>query len=472
MKERLLAKLAPVGQERLLAFWDRLDAAQREQLARQLDEIDWAEFAKLRREHSGSSDDAAATKRFWRDQALRSNPPPAARLGREPEGFSRQAARERGEAALRAGKVGMILVAGGLGTRLGFDQPKGMFPLGPVSHRPLFQILIDHLRAVSKRYAVRIPLYVMTSPATHAATEQFLAQHRRFGLPTDDLLLFQQGTMYAVDAKSFDILLAERGEIFTGPDGHGGMLAAMSKQGVLADARRRGIDQFFYGQIDNPLLTVCDPELIGCHLLAPSELTTQVVAKTDPAEKVGVVVEIDGRTQIIEYVDLPDDLAPERLADGSLKFWAGNIAVHVFDRAFLERAAGQEGSLPFHTSRKKVPFVSAAGELVQPDQPNAIRFERFIFDLLPLAKKSLVVEVDKAVAFAPVKNDDASPTDSPKTARAAMIAQSRKLLCEAGAEVADGVAVEVNPLWAMDANEARAKIKPGMRVSEPKYFAD
>jgi UDP-N-acetylglucosamine/UDP-N-acetylgalactosamine diphosphorylase len=470
MKERLLAKLAPVGQERLVAFWDRLTLAQREQLARQLDEIDWTEFARLRREHSGGSDDAAAAKQYWRELAIRSNPPPAVRLGREPEGFTRRAARERGEQALRAGKVGMILVAGGLGTRLGFDQPKGMFPLGPVSHRPLFQILIDHLRAVSKRYGVRIPLYVMTSPATHMATEQFLNENDRFGLPADDLQLFQQGTMYAVDAKSFDILLSAQGEIFTGPDGHGGMLAAMAKQGVLADARRRGIEQFFYGQIDNPLLTVCDPEFIGCHLLAKSELTTQVVAKTDPAEKVGVVVEVDGRTQIIEYVDLPDDLASERLADGSLKFWAGNIAVHVFERAFLERTAGQSDSLPFHTSRKKVPYVNAADELIQPDEPNAIRFERFIFDLLPLAKQALVVEVDKAVAFAPVKNDDASPTDSPKTARAAMIAQSIRLLREAGAELADGIAVEVNPLWALDASEARTKITPGTRINETKYF--
>jgi len=185
---------------------------------------------------------------------------------------------------------------------------------------------------------------------------------------------------------------------------------------------------------------------------------------------VGVVVEIDGRTQIIEYVDLPDDASRECLPDGSLKFWAGNIAVHVFDVAFLERVATQADALPFHTSRKKVPYVDRNGQLVQPATPNAIRFERFIFDLLPHAEHALVVEVDKAVAFAPVKNDDKSPTDSPTTARAAMIAQAARLLREAGAEVADGVAVEVNPLWASDAEEARRKLKPGTKVSEPTYF--
>jgi UDP-N-acetylglucosamine/UDP-N-acetylgalactosamine diphosphorylase len=223
-------------------------------------------------------------------------------------------------------------------------------------------------------------------------------------------------------------------------------------------------------QIDNPLLTVCDLELIGCHRLAKSELTTQVVAKTDPAEKVGVVVEINGRTQIIEYVDLPDDASRELLPDGSLKFWAGNIAVHVFDVAFLERVAGQADALPFHTSRKKVPFIDGNGQLVQPATPNAIRFERFIFDLLPHAARALVVEVDKAVAFAPVKNDDKSPTDSPTTARAAMIARATQLLRSAGIEVVEGVAVEVNPLWASATDEVRRKLKPGTKVTEPTYF--
>lgn len=470
MQHDLLATLQPVGQEHLLAHWDKLDDAQRNQLSRQICDIDWQDFSRLRREHGGVGDDAAAVQQHWREAAARSVPPPAIRLGQEPTGFTREQARQAGAEALRTGKVGMILVAGGLGTRLGFDLPKGMFPLGPVSNRTLFQILIDQLRAVSRRYGVRIPLYVMTSPATHDVTQQFLDNNQRFGLPVDDVILFQQGIMFAVDAQSFNVLLSSPGEIFTGPDGHGGMLAALVKHGVLNDARRRGIEQFFYGQIDNPLLTVCDPELIGCHRLVKSELTTQVVAKTDPAEKVGVVVEIDGRTQIIEYVDLPETASREELPDGSLKFWAGNIAVHVFDVAFLERTASQANALPFHTSRKKVPFVDSAGKLIEPTAANAIRFERFIFDLLPHANQALVVEVDKAVAFAPVKNDDKSPSDSPTTARAAMIAQAKQLLCAAGAEVAAGMPVEVNPLWALDATEAQRKLKPGTKVTAPTYF--
>jgi len=471
MKDLLLSKLRPVRQEHLLAFWDSLDKASQLHLADQINQIDWDEFAQLRETHAGAGDDEAAARQHWRDVAARAKPPRAVRVGCEPQGLSRAEARRRGEEALRSGKLAMILVAGGLGTRLGFDLPKGMFPLGPVSNRTLFQILIDHLQAVSRRYNVCIPLYVMTSPATHEVTLQFLSENKRFGLAESDLQLFQQGTMYAVDAASFDVLLSSPGEIFTGPDGHGGMLSALAREGILKEAQQRGIEQFFYGQIDNPLLTVCDGEFIGWHLISGSEATTQVVAKVDPAEKVGVVVEFDGRTQIIEYVDLPEENASQRLPDGSLKFWAGNLAVHVFDVAFLERMARLRDALPFHTSHKKVPYVNRSGELVEPTSPNAIRFERFIFDLLPQARKAFVVEVDKAAAFAPVKNDDRSPTDSPATSRKAMMAQATKLLREAGAEVADGVAVEVNPLWALDAGEARRKLKPETRVTSPTYFA-
>lgn len=470
MKEALLEKLRPVNQEHLIQFWDQLSAQERDRLAAQIQNIDFEEFNQLRIEHAGNQIGDGAAKQFWRDVASRSTQPKAIRLGKDHPQFTRADALKRGEAALRQGKIGMILVAGGLGTRLGFDLPKGMFPLGPVSKRPLFQILIDQLRAVAKRYGTRIPLFVMTSPATHDVTEKFLAENDRFGLPAEDLQLFQQGTMYAVREANFEIVLSAPGEIFTGPDGHGGMLKALVKTGVLDDAKQRGIEHFFYGQIDNPLLAVCDAELLGSHVLAGSELTTQVVAKVDPKEKVGIVVEVDGRTQIIEYVDLPDDLTQERLPDGTLRFWAGNIAVHVFDVDFLRRTASMGGALPFHTSQKKVPYVDPAGELVNPTAPNAIRFERFIFDLLPHATTALVVEVDKAEAFAPVKNDDKAPSDSPTTARAAMVAKSAKLLAEAGVAIDSGVDVEVNPMWAIDSLEAQAKLGGKARITSPTYF--
>jgi UDP-N-acetylglucosamine/UDP-N-acetylgalactosamine diphosphorylase len=468
---RLAAKLAPIGQEHLLAFWEELGAAERKQLARQIDEIDLELFRELQAEFRGSQDKGGDETSKWAALAALADSPPAMRLDGSGVPFSQDAARAKGAEILRAGQVGMILVAGGLGTRLGFDQPKGMFPLGPLSGRTLFQILIEQLRAVSQRYGVRIPLYVMTSPATDEATRKYLEENQWFGLPAEDARIFCQATMWAVDERFERILLESRSSLFVGPDGHGGMLAALAKSGCLADAQRRGIHYFFYGQIDNPLLTVCDELFLGSHVLAGSEMTTQVVKKREPLERVGNVVSVDGKVQVIEYSDLPQESARLQDSDGNLKLWAGNLAVHAFDVAFLAQAAKQKGALPFHTAKKKVPCLDAAGNVVEPERPNAIRFERFIFDLLPLAKQALVVEVDAAEAFAPVKNSDEEPTDTPRTAKAAMVELHRRRLRKVGAKVADGVAVEINPLWAGTSEEVKNRLKAGTEIREPTYFS-
>ena len=267
------------------------------------------------------------------------------------------------------------------------------------------------------------------------------------------------------------MLLESPGRIFVGPDGHGGMLSALVRSGALQDMRRRGLQQVFYGQIDNPLLQVCDPLLIGSHIAARSELTTQVVRKRDPLERVGNVVAVDGRVQVIEYSDLPESAARQTNPDGSLKLWAGNLAVHVFDVPFLARVADQPGALPFHVARKKVPCIDELGRPMEPAAPNALRFERFIFDLLPAAENALVVEADPTEAFAPVKNSDSEATDNPSTARRAMVQQAQRRLSEAGVEVRPEVAVEINPLWALDAEEIRSKWQPGTVVDRPTYFS-
>ena len=250
------------------------------------------------------------------------------------------------------------------------------------------------------------------------------------------------------------------------------MLQALAESGCLADVRARGIKYLFYGQVDNPLLAVCDPYLIGCHILSRSQMTTQVAQKRDPLERVGNVVSAGGRVHIIEYTDLPESAARQTNADGSLKLWAGNLAVHVFDVDFLEAAAADPDALPFHTAHKKVPYVNAAGKLVEPDKPNALRFERFIFDLLPRAENALVVEADPAEAFAPVKNADGEKTDTPAAAKAAMIALHRRWLRQAGMQIAEAVAVEINPLWALDAGEIARKMRPGTRIERNTYFSE
>jgi len=470
LRRQLLTKLQPIGQEDVLAFWDRLNDIQRKHLAAQIEELDADLFRELAAEHRQHQSAGGDDKSKWAALAARAESPPAMRLDGSGVAFTPDQARARGAELLRAGQIGMILVAGGLGTRLSFDQPKGMFPIGPLSGRPLFQVILEHLQAMAKRYGVRIPLYVMTSPATDDVTRQFLSENRWFGQPPEDARIFRQATMWAVDDRFEKLLLESPGSLFTGPDGHGGMLAALAKSGCLSDAQSRGIQHFFYGQIDNPLLQVCDELFLGSHVLAGSEMTTQVVRKRDPLERVGNVAAIDGKVQVIEYSDLPEEFARQTNADGSLKLWAGNLAVHAFDVDFLARCAGRRNALPFHYARKKVACIDAAGNAVEPEQPNAIRFERFIFDLLPLARQALVVEVDPAEAFAPVKNSDDEPTDNPRTAQAAMMAQARRWLRAGGARIADDLPVEINPLWAAGGEEVRRKLPPAT-INRPTYFA-
>ena len=461
MKNKLLSILTPHGQEHLLAFWDHLDNSQRQDLADQIGRID---FALIERLYSRRNDQGNV-----RDLANQAAAPPAIRLNCPQNPFTPEQARQKGREALAAGHVGAILVAGGQGTRLGFDHPKGMYSIGPVSGRTLFQIHVEKIIAASKRYGVKIPLYLMTSPKTHDETVAFFKENNRFGLPEDDLIIFCQGTMPAVDANTGKVLLESPSQIAVSPDGHGGMLAALASSGGLNDIQRRGIRHLFYFQVDNPLVDICGPEFVGYHILAKSELTTQVIAKRDPLDKVGNVVQVDGRLHVIEYSDLPEDVARRCNADGSLSIWAGSIAVHTMDTAMLRRLAESADGLPFHYAHKKVAYVDATGQRVEPKNPNAIKFERFIFDLMPYSANALVVEIDPKEGFGPLKNASGAASDTPETAKSMIIAQHTRWLKQAGVEVADGVPVEICPLFALDAEELAQKDR-GRNQSEQGYI--
>lgn len=463
LKDELLEQLRPHGQEGVLQFWDELSQLQKMTLATQLAQCDLGLIRRLFRQKHQPDD--------WGDTVSNAKPPQAIRL-HQPGKFSAVEARSRGAAALSAGRIGAILVAGGQGTRLGFEHPKGMFPIGPVSQASLFQILFEKLIATGQRYGKACPLFLMTSPATHDETTEYLAEHARFGFDPDDLIVCPQGTMPAVNATTGDLLLSDKSQLCLSPDGHGGVLAAMSTAGAFERLLARGIEHLFYFQVDNPLAPVCDPALIGYHLLAQAEATTMAVAKTSPRDPVGNIVELDGRQRIVEYSEfnhLDDELIAQRDASG-LRFWAGNTAIHIFDLRFLQRMASDGGQLPFHVARKRVPHVSAAGHEVEPTEPNALKFERFVFDLLPAAQRSLVVEVDQQQAFAPLKNAPGSPTDSPESVRAQMIALHQAWLRAAGARFAPEVAVEISPLFALDQAAVAQRIEPGTRIDAPRYF--
>jgi UDP-N-acetylglucosamine/UDP-N-acetylgalactosamine diphosphorylase len=310
----------------------------------------------------------------------------------------------------------------------------------------------------------------MTSPVTHDEQLAFLQEHHRFSLPEDDLFVFCQGTMPAVDAKTGKLLLAAKDELFLSPNGHGGTVAALADTGAIDHMHRRGIKHLFYLQVDNPLVPIGDAEFIGYHLLAKSELTSMAVTKQTPQDKLGNFVGIDGRVEVIEYSDFPIDVAERRDANGSLTFWAGSIAVHVFAVDFLERALKLKDALPFHVARKKVPHVDASGKLVQPSEPNALKFERFIFDLLPHAKNAIVVEYPEQEVFAPLKNAPGADRDTPEYVKQFMCDQHRRWLNAAGVKVADDVPVEISPLWALDAVGVAARSDKPASINKPTYL--
>ncbi len=459
----LLDYLEPLGQAHLLHGWDDLTDLERAQFRGDLERIDFAEIRRLfdASRAGGKASDGAEIGGFGAEEL------PATRLGDAGERpCTRAQATARGEELIGEGKVAVLLVAGGQGSRLGFDLPKGMLPVGPVSGRTLFQIFADQVLALQQRYHVRIPLLIMTSPATHAETESYFKTHDYLGLEPADTFFFVQGTMPAVDAETGQVLLQAPGKLATSPDGHGGTLAAMTRAGLWHELDRRKIEHLFYFQVDNPLVAIADPTFLGIHLAVGSEMTTQVVAKLDPLERVGNVVISRGVMRIIEYSDLPEELARLQNRAGSLSIWAGSIAVHAFHVPFLRRMSESQAALPFHLALKRVPYWDPQHGHVNPSRPNAIKFERFIFDILPHAANPWVVEVDPAEGFAPVKNAAGSAKDTLQSAQEAMLAHHARWLREVGVRVAPTVRVEISPGFALFPSDIAARLKPGTQLEQ------
>jgi len=450
-------RVTAAGQGRLLRFWDELDENQQRALQRDLEGID---FDRLQRLLSARAEFRAGggTAKSRADHAQAPT-----QLIRQPKSEADheawQAAAAIGRDLIAQGKVGVLLVAGGQGTRLGFDKPKGMFPVGPLSGKTLYQWFAEQLRCRAREAGRSIPYFVMTSEATHNDTFDFFKQNEFFGLVKRDVFFFQQGVLPAIASDSDEILLDQKHRISLSPDGHGGLLHSLSMHGLIEEMMRRGIEYLYYHQVDNPTAIVCDPAFIGWHVQQASEVSTKVVAKVSPEERMGVVCAVEGRTEIIEYSDLTPEQSRQKDASGNDVFWAGNTAMHVFSVAFLDRLVEDDIDLPYHIAKKAVPSVDATGNRVTPDAPNATKFEQFIFDTLPLASKALVVEADRAAEFNPVKNRDGA--DSPATTRTALIRNHRTWAEKAGATVKPGVTLEISPLLACDEDAAVKAIAAG-----------
>ena len=469
----LWESLARHGQDHLLRWWPELTPRQREELVGDLRRIPFAEVDQVIARLVHGEEEHPDISQV--------EPVEVHRLpGTDGQRRMRRLAAEEGERMLTRGEVAVVVVAGGQGTRLGFDGPKGTFPIGPVSRASLFQIHAEKILALSRRHGHPLPLYVMTSPENHDATTRFFAEHDQFGLPR--VRMFTQGQMPAVDRVSGKILLAEKGRVALSPDGHGGTLSALAQPGpngglsCLQEMRTLGVRTIFYYQVDNPFVQIADPAFLGLHHAAASEVSFKVIEKLAPEEKLGVVVRIDGVPQVIEYSNLPPALAEAREVDHSLRFWAGSIAVHLFEIDFMERVLAHVETFPFHRAFKKVPYVDDAGQLVTPDEPNAVKFERFIFDTLPLAQRWVLVETDRALEFEPLKN--ATGPDSPESVRRRMTEQFADWLEAAGMSPPrepDGSVrfdLEISPLYALDAAELRAKLqqKGPFSIEGPLYL--
>jgi len=457
----LVALLDRVGQPHLLAFWDRLDAPARQAFAAQLESLDWPLVESLRRQ-AADPRPAAATV-----DAAAAVTPRCLRLGDASNPIPPEDARRRGDEALRSGVLGAILVAGGQGTRLGCRGPKGLCRVGPVSKATLFHLLLGKLVAVRRRYGRDVPLAIMTSSATDAETRSFLAEHRHCGLDPRRVMVFRQHDLPAIEAGTGRLLLDAPGHVAVAPDGHGGMLVAFEEAGGIGWFARQGVEHVVSFQVDNPLAMPLAAEFLGYHLLDGAEFSTQVVRKQAPEERVGVIVVHGDRHAVIEYSDLPASLAAARLPDGRLRFHAGSIAVHAFTRRFLERTAGRDDALPLHRALKAVPCLDAAGARVVPRAPNAIKFERFIFDLMPLARRVCVVEVEAAEGFAPLKNPAGSAADGPEHVHAAVVAHARRLLARAGVRVADGIDIELAADRIIDDTDVAALLPSGTVLDRP-----
>jgi UDP-N-acetylglucosamine/UDP-N-acetylgalactosamine diphosphorylase len=314
----------------------------------------------------------------------------------------------------------------------------------------------------------------MPSPATHDETVAFFKENRYFGLPEGEVFFFQQGTMPALDMATGRLLMEARGRLFTSPNGHGGTLRALADTGLLQRLGARGIRHVFYFQVDNPVVQIADPAFLGHHIAERAEVSSKVIPKEGPTDKLGNLVLIDGRCGMIEYSDLPEDLARQTDERGELRFRAGNPAIHIFDIDFLRRVTTGTEAMPFHVARKKVPCLDEKGNEVEPAKENALKFEMFIFDALPRADRWTVVETSRRDEFQPLKN--ATGPDSPATVRQALSNLAADWLERAGAVVprsATGdaaVPLEVSPLHALDAEELARKVARGTRIEKATYF--
>lgn len=454
-------RFCDAGQGHVFTWWDDLSAEEREGLFRQLTSIDLELIHRLVAENL--KDKPGKEERVLEPITIIPLP------SNDEDKAYREAARVEGETIIREGRCAAFMMAGSMDREAGGKVVKGKQPITPVTGKSLFQLHAEKLISVQRRYGVDIPLFIMTSEGNHGEIKDFFENHDYFGLPGEEIFFFMQGMLPAVDL-SGKLLMKSRGRLWMGPDGHGGSIRSLYASGALEEMERRGIEYIFFFQVDNPLTVMLDPVFLGCHQMAGTEISSKVVHKRSPEEKVGVLGKVNGWPGVVEYKDLSQEEKYACDEEGHLKFYAGNTAMHILDVAFVRRLSAESFKLGFHKNAQTIDTIDDKGETQPAKTANAIVFESFVFDTFKYAKNTINLEVARESEFSPLKETEGE--DSPDRCRIMLSNLYKSWLTEAGFSVNENksVFVEISPLFALDAEEFVTKVKERGEVFSEKLF--
>ena len=391
-------KLENYGQEHVLKYYDELSESEKKALLAQIEETDMSILAACKNKEELTQKGVIT---------------PLAAMELDEIEENKESFTATGIQAIKAGKVGAVLLAGGMGTRLGSDDPKGMYNIGETKDLYIFECLVNNLMDVVKQADAWIHLFVMTSDKNNDATIQFLTEHKFFGYKAEYVHFFKQEMAAATDYNG-KIYLEEKGKLSTSPNGNGGWFVSMKNAGLLELIKKEGIEWLNIFAVDNVLQRICDPCFIGATMQKNCVVGSKVVRKNAPDEKVGVMCLEDGKPSIVEYYELTEELMNAKDEKGNPAYNFGVILNYLFREDALEELL--DGSLPLHIVEKKIPYLNEAGELVKPQEPNGYKFENLVLDMIHQLESCLPYEVVRNKEFAPIKNK--TGVDSVESAKA------------------------------------------------------